>query len=292
ATREQRGLAGALTVVGYRIAMLVSGALALVLVAGTGWIASLGWRNTYLVMAGLMAIGLIATLCGREPPSVAPPPRTLREAFVEPLREFFLREGAVGMLLVLVLYKLGDAFAGSLTTAFLLRGMSFSLQDVGYVNKGMGLAATIVGALFGGALMVRLGLYRALMGFGILQAVSILSFMWLAMVGKSYPVMVLAIGLENLTGGMGTVAFVALLMALCDHRFTATQYALLSALASFGRVYVGPVAGYATNPRYLGLDWKTFFFMTFVVALPGLAVLAWKRPTIEALDRAERKTDA
>jgi PAT family beta-lactamase induction signal transducer AmpG len=283
--REERGIAGALTVVGYRIAMLVSGALALVLVAGSAWIGALGWRNTYLVMAGLMAIGLVATLMAREPPPVAPPPRTLREAFVAPLKEFFSREGAVWFLLLLILYKLGDAFAGSLTTAFLLRGAGFSLEDVGYVNKGMGLAATIVGALFGGALMVRLGLYRALMAFGILQAVSNLTFMWLAAAGKSYPLMILAVGFENLSGGMGTAAFIALLMALCDHRFTATQYALLSALASFGRVYVGPAAGFATDPKYLGLSWPTFFLLTFVVALPGLLLLAWKRPTIEALDR-------
>jgi PAT family beta-lactamase induction signal transducer AmpG len=285
ATREQRGIAGALTVVGYRTAMLVSGALALVLVAGSAWIAGIGWRNTYLLMGGLMGIGLLATLWGREPHLAAPPPRTLREAFVEPLREFFSRPDAVWILVLLVLYKLGDAFAGSLTTAFLLRGAQFSLADVGFVNKGMGLAATIVGALFGGVLMVKLGLYRSLMAFGILQAVSNLTFMWLAMVGKSYPVMVLAVGIENLCGGMGTAAFVALLMALCDHRFTATQYALLSALASFGRVYVGPAAGYATDPKYLGLDWPTFFFVTFLVALPGLALLAWKRETIEALDR-------
>ena len=284
-TREQRGIAGALTVVGYRTAMLVSGALALVLVAGSAWVAGIGWRNTYLLMAGLMSIGIMATLWGRDPEDAPPHPRTLRDAFVEPLREFFSRPGAIAILALLILYKLGDAFAGSLTTAFLLRGVGFSLEDVGYVNKGMGLAATIAGALFGGTLMVKLGLYRALFYFGILQAVSNLTFMWLAMVGKSYPVMVLAIGFENFSGGMGTAAFVALLMALCDHRFTATQYALLSALASFGRVYVGPAAGYATDPKYLALGWPTFFFVTFLVALPGLLVLAWKRQTIEALDR-------
>jgi PAT family beta-lactamase induction signal transducer AmpG len=98
--------------------------------------------------------------------------------------------------------------------------------------------------------------------------------------------MIAAVGLENFAGGMGTAAFVALLMALCDHRFTATQYALLSALASFGRVYVGPAAGYATDPRYLGLDWATFFFLSFMVALPGLVLLYWKRATIKALDRS------
>jgi MFS transporter, PAT family, beta-lactamase induction signal transducer AmpG len=286
-TKEQRGIAGGLTVVGYRTAMLVSGALALVLVAGSSWTGALGWKATYLLMAALMMVGVAATLWGREPRVAAPPPRSLREAFVEPLREFFSRPGAGWLLVLLVLYKLGDAFAGSLTTAFLLRGAHFSLEDVGYVNKGMGLAATIVGAVFGGALMVRLGLYRALMGFGILQAVSNLTFMWLAIAGKSYAVMVLAVGFENFSGGMGTAAFVALLMALCDHRFTATQYALLSALAAFGRVYVGPAAGYATDPRYLGLGWPAFFFLTFLTALPGLALLAWMRSAIEALDNKE-----
>lgn len=273
-SREQRGLAGALGVVGYRLAMLVSGALALVLVGGSGWIPTLGWRNTYLLMAALLAVGALATILGEEPSTAPAPPRTLREAVSEPLREFFSRPKAVWILVLLVFYKLGDAFAGSLTTAFLLRGAGFSLGDVGYVNKAVGIAATIVGVLLGGALMVRLRLYRALLGFGALQAVSILGFMWLALAGKSYPIMVFAVGLENVTWGMGTAAFVALLMALCDHRFTATQYAMLSALASFGRVYVGPVAGYATDPRYLGLDWATFFFVTFLAALPGL-VLVW-----------------
>lgn len=280
---EQRGLAAAFTVVGYRVAMLTSGAAALVLVAGSGFIPALGWKNTYLVMAGLMGLGALATLWGPEPEVAAPPPRSLDEAVWAPLREFFSRNGAWVLLALIVLYKLGDAFAGSLTTAFLLRGAGFALDDVGYVNKGMGLAATIFGALFGGALMVRLGLYRALMAFGILQAVSNLAFMALAGAGKSWPLMVFAVGFENLSGGMGTAAFVALLMALCDHRFTATQYALLSALASFGRVYVGPAAGYATDPKYLGLSWTVFFFLTFLLALPGLALLWWKRETLKAL---------
>jgi PAT family beta-lactamase induction signal transducer AmpG len=282
---EERGIAGALGVVGYRIAMLVSGAVALLLVDGSGPLPALGWRGTYLAMAACMAVGIVATYVGREPVIPAPPPRTLGEAVAEPLREFFSRPGAVWLLLLLVLYKIGDAFAGSLTTAFLLRGAHFTLEEVGYVNKAMGLAATIVGVLAGGALMLRLGLYRSLLAFGILQAVSNLAFMALALAGHSYVLMFVAVGFENLAGGMGTAAFVALLMAMCDHRFTATQYALLSALATFGRVYVGPAAGYATDPRYLGLAWSTFFLGTFIIALPGLAVLAWKRPAIEALDR-------
>jgi PAT family beta-lactamase induction signal transducer AmpG len=283
ATPEQRGMVAALGVLGYRLAMLTSGALALVLAAGSGFIGSIGWQNTYLVMAALMGIGVMAALWGREPVATAPPPRTLQQAVVEPLREFFSRPGAWVLLVLIVLYKLGDAFALSLSTAFLIRGAGFTPDDVGYVNKGMGLAATIAGVLFGGTLMVKLGLYRSLMAFGVLQAVSNLAYMWLASAGTSYPLLFFAVGVDNLAGGMGTAAFVALLMALCDHRFTATQYALLSALSAVGRVYVGPAAGYMTDPRYLGMAWTAFFFVTFLVALPGLALLWWKRRTIEEM---------
>jgi PAT family beta-lactamase induction signal transducer AmpG len=117
--------------------------------------------------------------------------------------------------------------------------------------------------------MVQLGMYRALLGFGMLQAVTNLGFMLLAVVGKDYPLMVTAVALENLCGGMGTAAFVALLMSLCDKRFSATQYALLSALAAVGRVYVGPAAGLLVS----ALGWAPFFFLTFVIALPGIALL-------------------
>ena len=284
ATAEQRGIVAALNVLGYRLAMLTSGALALVLAAGSGWISGLGWQNTYLLMAALMGIGIVAAIWGREPASMAPAPRTLQAAVVEPLREFFSRPGAWMLLLLIVLYKLGDAFAVSLSTAFLIRGVGFSPDDVGYVNKGMGLAATIFGVVAGGTLMVKLGLYGSLLVFGILQAISNLTYMWLAMAGKSYPVLMVAVGFDNFAGGMGTAAFVALLMALCDHRFTATQYALLSALSAVGRVYVGPAAGYMTDPQYLALPWPLFFFITFLAALPGLALLAWKRRDIQAMD--------
>lgn len=285
ARAEERGLAAAMNVVGYRAAMLTSGALALVLAGGGTWIAALGWEKTYLIMAALMGVGVIAALWGREPEIAAAPPRSLRQAVGDPLREFFQRPGAWVILLLIVLYKLGDAFAVSLSTAFLLRGVGFSLEDVAYANKFVALAASIVGVMIGGVYMVNHGLYRSLMLFGILQAISNLAYMWLAASGHSYALLYLAVGFDNLCGGMGTAAFVALLMALCDHRFTATQYALLSALSAVGRVYVGPAAGYATDPKYLGMAWTTFFFWTFVVALPGLVLLWWKRPAIQALER-------
>ncbi len=274
---KERGLGAAVSVTGYRIAMLVSGALALILSE------VLGWRTTYMIMAGLMFVGMVAVWLGPEPEDTGTPPKTMREAVRDPLLEFFSRDGAWLMLALIVLYKLGDAFAGSLTTSFLIRGVGFSVGEVGTINKGMGLAATIVGALFGGALMTRLGLYRSLLIFGILQAVSNLSFMVLAMMGKNYAMLIFTIAFENLAGGMGTAAFVAFLMTLCHHNFTATQFALLSALASLGRVYVGPVSGELVAE----FGWMLFFLVTFLAALPGL-VLLWKmREKVQALEKGE-----
>jgi len=272
---KERGIGAAVSVLGYRVAMLVSGAVALIVAD------RLGWQFTYILMAGLLAVGMVAALFGPEPEIDVTPPRTLKEAVVGPLQEFFARRGAVLLLLAIVLYKLGDAFAGTLSTAFLLRGVGFSLTDVGAVNKGLGTVAVIAGALFGGVLMVRLGLFRALLLFGILQAVSNLSFMLLAWVGKDYALLVTAVAFENITGGMGTAAFVAFLMALCNHRYTATQYALLSAFAALGRQYLGAPAGYLVE----AVGWVEFFFITTLVALPGVWLL-WKlRTEIRALDR-------
>ncbi|MGH7228092.1 MAG: AmpG family muropeptide MFS transporter [Nitrospiraceae bacterium] len=261
----ERGIGAGISVTGYRIAMLISGAVALILSD------HIGWQSTYLLMAGLMLIGVATTLVSPEPSSAITPPRTLSEAVWGPIREFFSRSPAVGLLLLIVLYKVGDAFAGTLTTAFLIRGVGFSPTEVGVVNKGMGLLATLIGALTGGALMARMGLFRALLLFGLLQAVSNLSFMVLAWAGKSYLVMVSAVAFENLSGGMGTAAFVALLMSLCDHRYTATQFALLSALGALGRVFVGPPSGYLVET----VGWVVFFFITFLAALPGLGLL-WR----------------
>jgi MFS transporter, PAT family, beta-lactamase induction signal transducer AmpG len=272
----ERGVGAAASVLGYRLSMLVSGALALILAD------QIGWQTTYYLMAGLMGVTVLATLWGSEPDVKVQPPKTLTEAVIEPLHEFFSRHHAWLLLLLIVLYKLGDAFAGSLTTAFLIRGVGFSPTEVGAINKGMGLIATLIGVVVGGGLMIRLGLYRSLLVFGILQALSNLNFMWLAAVGKSYLLMAFAVGIENLAGGMGTAAFVALLMSLCNPRFTASQYALLSALAAVGRVYVGPVSGYMVE----AVGWVQFFGFTFAVALPGLFLLWMMRESLKALGRA------
>lgn len=270
---KERGVGAALFVFGYRIAMLVSGALALILSD------LIGWQSTYLLMAGCMIIGLVSSLSGPEPEKEIVPPKTLSEAVFGPLKDYFSRPAALMILLLITLYKLGDAYAGTMTTPFLIRGAGFSATDVGTVNKGFGLAALILGAMFGGTLMVRLGLYRSLLYFGVLQAVSNLAFMLLAWAGKSYPVMIFAVGFENISGGMGTAAFVSLLMALCNHRFSATQYALLSSLASLGRIIIAPSSGFLVS----SVGWAVFFLVTAATALPGLWMLVYLKKEIEGI---------
>src|SRR3970040_1782963 len=183
------------------------------------------------------------------------------------------------MLLLIVLYKLGDAYAGTLTTAFLIRGVGFSPTEVGTINKGLGLVSLIVGAMVGGPLRVRPGLSRSLMTFGIFQAVSNLSFMVLSWLGKSYAMLVVTVAFENVCGGMGTAGVGGLLMGLCDHRYTATQYALLSSLAALGRIFVAPTSGYVVE----SVGWAVFFFLTAVTALPGLWMLGRYRREIAEL---------
>lgn len=379
----ERGLGSSLNVLGYRLAMIVSGGVALIWTdpaQGGGWT----WSEVYRTMAWLMAgaavfslfalprlaqldaaprtvarndvIGFVAVLAAvalgyaltREygaaiarallspwlsRSSLAPALQArwvdlatllLGIAFTLPLAawaarkarfdtllsglsNYFAQPGAVGFLAFIVLYKLGDAFAGSLMTPFLLQSMAYSSAEVGVVNKIIGLWLTIGGALLGGALMLKLGLYRALMLFGVLQMASNVGFWWLARVGKGQltgltipafdlgfvqlaqatPVdggLLLVIAAENISGGMGTAAFVALLMALCNQHFTATQFALLSAFASVGRVWVGPLAGVLAE----AIGWPTFFVVSTVLAAPALLMLWWMRAPVRALEPPAR----
>jgi PAT family beta-lactamase induction signal transducer AmpG len=273
---HERGMGAAVGVFGYRIAMLASGGLALILAD------QIGWRAAYLLMAALMAVGLVTSMLAPEPEAPAAVPRSLIDAVVLPLADLFSRRGAFALLALVMLYKFGDALAGTLTTAFLIRGAGFTPTDVGLVNKFLGLAALLLGALAGGVVLARMSLYRALLAFGVLQAVSNLSFAWLAWAGKSYPLLVFAVAFENLASGMGTAAFVALAMALCNSSFSATQYALLSALASLGRVLFGPVTGVLV--AWIG--WADFFVVTFVAALPGLWLVWRMREQIGAVESA------
>jgi PAT family beta-lactamase induction signal transducer AmpG len=249
-------------ILGYRIAMLTSGAIALILAD------RLPWKTVYLLMAGCLAVGAAASLLAPEPRLKERPPATLKEALVEPFVEFLSRRGAVGILLFVVLYKLDVVMATALTTPFMLE-LGFTKTDIGAVTKGFGMAATIVGSLAGGAVVARAGMKTSLWLFGILQSVSTLSFLALARLGHHYPMMVTAIGLENLCSGMGTAAYAAFLMSLCDKRFTATQYAILTSLMAITRVVVGAPTGYIVK----AFGWENYFLISALAAIPGLLLL-------------------
>ncbi|MFV0264987.1 MAG: muropeptide MFS transporter AmpG [Kluyvera sp.] len=276
---EERGAGAAISVLGYRLGMLVSGGLAL-------WLADkwLGWQGMYWLMASLLVPCIIATLLAPEPSDVIPVPKSLEQAVVAPLKDFFGRNNAWLILLLIVMYKLGDAFAMSLTTTFLIRGVGFDAGQVGMVNKTLGLFATIVGALYGGVLMQRLTLFRALLIFGILQGVSNAGYWMLSVTDKHLYSMAAAVFFENLCGGMGTAAFVALLMTLCNKSFSATQFALLSALSAVGRVYVGPIAGWFVESH----GWPTFYLFSVVAAVPGILLLLICRRTLEYTQQTEQ----
>jgi PAT family beta-lactamase induction signal transducer AmpG len=264
---EQRemGAGAAVFVLGYRIALLITGALALILAD------QIPWSTIYLLMSVLMAIGLVTSFWAPEPRQQERPPESLSDAVILPFAEFFERSGfiqAVLMLVFIVLYKLGDALVNNMSTPFLLQ-TGFTQTDIGAIQGGMGLVATIVGTLAGGAILSKLGINRSLWIFGALQAVSNLAYLVLAQAGKNYSFLVLTINIENFCAGLGTAAFVAFLMSLCNPRFSATQYALLSSLMAVSRDILVAPAG--TLAKATG--WPLFFLISIVAALPGLLLL-------------------
>lgn len=262
-TREL-GAGAAIAVLGYRIALLVTGSLALILAD------RLSWQTVYLLLAGLMALSVTYTLWAPEP-AIDHQPASLLDAIVLPFQEFFQRSGGLRGLLILVfivLYKLGDAFVNTMATPFLLQ-TGFSQADIGAIQGGMGLLATIVGVLAGGAILSQIGINRSLWIFGGLQAISNAAYFVLANLGQNYPVMVVAINIENFCAGLGTAAFVAFLMSLCNPVFSATQFALLSSLMAVSRdILVAPAGEVAKST-----GWSLFFLITLVAAVPGLLLL-------------------
>jgi PAT family beta-lactamase induction signal transducer AmpG len=188
----------------------------------------------------------------------------------------------MAVLMLVVLYKIGDAAALSLSTAFLIKGVGFTAAQVGAVAKTTSISATIVGTVLGGLAFARLGLFRSLLVFGVLQASTNLLYSLLALRGHDLPTMILAVGVDNLAGSMAATIFGAFVMALCDHRYSAFQFALLSALSSLGRTFIGPIA--ASVVTHTG--WPLFFVLTFLCGSPGLVLLWRLRARIEALDRA------
>ncbi len=267
---EEQGLGASLYVNGYRVGMLVASGGGLILAD------HIPFSAVYLVMAATMAVGIVTTLFCREPEVAEGTPRTLAEAVVQPFLEYFSRRDAWLILLFILLYKVGDTMASHMTTPFYL-DIGFSKTEIGAVVKLFGFWAVIAGGLVGGVLLLRLGIYRGLWVFGILQGVSTAGFAVLAQLGPSLPGLAAVIAFENFSGGMGTAAYVAFMASLTNRKFTATQYALLSSLMGVPRVLVAAPTGYLAE----GLGWEAFFLGCALLAVPGLWLLTRFRGWME-----------
>jgi PAT family beta-lactamase induction signal transducer AmpG len=261
---DEQGLGASLYVNGYRVGMLLASGGGLILAD------HISFAQVYQLMAAFMLLGVATTVFAPEPQPAEGVPTTLREAVVHPFVEYFQRRDALAILAFILLYKIGDTMASHMTTPFYL-DIGFSKTEIGAVVKLFGFWATVAGGLLGGLLIMRLGIFRALWGFGILQGVSTAGFAWLALVGASIPGLAAVITFENLSGGMGTAAYVAYMASLTNKKFTATQYALLSSLMGVPRVVAAAPTGYIADAT----GWVVFFVLCAAVALPGLLLLRW-----------------
>jgi PAT family beta-lactamase induction signal transducer AmpG len=271
---SERGLAAAAQSFGYRTAAMLAGAV-LVLIA-----AHLGWQLAFLLVACLMAATILGTLWAPEPEIPGQPPRNLSDAVWHPLRALFSQKGAWGFVLLVLLYKVGDALALSLYSAFMIKGVGFSLDELSIAGKVNMTVSSMIGVAFGGWVYMRWGMFRSLLIFGIGQALTNLLYVWLALAGKKIWLLVLATSLDTGVGGMGLAAFTAYLVSLCSTNYSATQYALLSALASLPRITMGSVAGFVVAR----IGWANFFVVTFLTAMPGLTLLLILRRRIHDLE--------
>lgn len=271
---DELGLGSSLAVNGYRVGMLLASGGGLILAD------HLPFAGVYAVMAACLLPGVVTTLWAPEPAAPTGTPRTLRQAVIDPLVDYFTRRDALWILAFILLYKIGDSMASAMTTPFYL-DVGFSKSEIGTVVKLFGFWATFGGGLLGGVLMLRMGIHRSLWIFGGLQALSTAGFALLAHVGYSLPILSGVIAFENLTGGMGTAAYAAFMASLTDKRFTAFQYALLSSLMGVPRVLAAAPTGFIAQ----GLGWEAFFLACTLAAIPGLLLLGkfapWN-PGIEA----------
>lgn len=302
---DEQAAGAAMVIYGYRIGMLVSGGGSLILAD------HMGWPVVYAIMAALMSIGIVTTLLNREPENIEKQqvkdqeqalavrlgqkfsPATARllawaqVAILAPFRNFMTKKAWVIILLTIVLFKLGDALAGVITNLFLVDELGFSKTQVGTIVKGFGLIATLSGIAFGGVLLKRLGMFRALVLSGVLQLGSNALFIVQYHLGTDVAFLHVTIGVENFTGGMGTVVFVAYLSALCNKAFSATQYALMSALASVPRGFISANAGHWVED----LGWVNFFAVTIVAAVPGILLLFYLRRYDMGIIHVDRETN-
>lgn len=262
-TDSERGLGAAYYVFTYRLAVVASGGLALVFAD------FYGWKLTYEMMSLLMLLVMALTLRAPSVEHESASERNVWETMRVSLGDLVSRDNIVILLLFVMFYKFGDALALSLMTNFLLHGLGFSLTEVGLAYKIVSFVATVLGAFVGGAILTRKNVYYGLMMFGLAQAFSNLMFVVLAYVGKDFTLMAASMFIENFCSGLSTAAFLAFLMSICNKKYTASQYALLSAIASLGRVFLGPVAALIVE-RF---GWTQFFICSFILSFPGILLL-------------------
>lgn len=259
---EELGLGSSLYVNGYRLGMLLTGSGGLILAD------FIPFSTVYLLLAMTMLVGIATTLLAREPDEPEGAPASLSEAVVQPFVEFFSRRGAWLFLAFILFYKIGDAMALTMTTPFYL-SLGFTTGEIGKIAKLFGFGATIVGGLLGGLWIIKLGINRALWIFGILQGLSAAAFAVLVWTGHDLIWLAAVIAFENLSGGMGTSAYVAFMASLTNKRFTATQYALLTSLMGVPRVLAAAPTGFMAEQ----MGWAGFFITCGLMAIPGLLLL-------------------
>lgn len=276
---QEQGHGVAVSVLGYRLGMLASGGGALFIVAAGGWFVA------YAAMAALLVVvGLVVLFFAREPAAAAKAPTDLRgwlrEVVWMPLADFTTRRHWIVLLVFIGLYRISDILAGRMVMPF-YNAQGYSVAEIASITKVVGVIVTIVGGLLGGALLARLGILKGLLVCGVLQMVSNFGFALLAQVGHRLDALAGAVVLENLAAGMGTTALVALLSVLCNARFAATQYALLTSVTELFGKSIESTSGFMAE----AMGWSTFFVLTALTALPALALLGFimKNPPDEVL---------
>ena len=259
---EELGLGSSLYINGYRTGMLLA--------SGGGLIMAdhIPFSMVYLIMAACLLPGILTTLLTPEPETPKGTPQTLQEAIIQPFVEYFSRPEAIWILAFILFYKIGDTMASTMTTPFYL-DIAFTKTEIGSIVKLFGFWATIAGSLAGGMIMLKVGIYRSLWLFGILQALSTAGFALLAQIGHSVPALAGVIAFENLSSGMGTAAYAAFMASITNQKFTATQYALLTSLMGIPRVVVSAGSGFMAK----AMGWEGYFIFCTLIALPGLLML-------------------
>lgn len=261
---DEQGMGASLYVGGYRTGMLLATGGGLFLAD------QMAYHWVYLIMAAAMSAGLIATILAPEPEANHGKPKTLQAAVVQPFKEFFTRDYAIIILVFVFLYKVGDTMAGQMTTPLYL-DLGFTKSEIAGIVKIFGFPITLAGTFIGGVLVMRHGIFKCLLWFGVLQAVSTAGFIWLTYMGYNLVALTAVIAFENLSAGLGTAAYIGFIASLTDKRFTATQFALLTSFMGMPRVFAAAPTGYMVGT----FGWSGFFLFCTLIAIPGILLIIW-----------------